>query len=70
MENEEFQTSSMYLNGTIFYVKDIVEFMYKGTIYTGKLSKFYNKVYINKENLNTVNYTHVIIIISVLYFLN
>ncbi len=45
MEKEEFESSSTCLNGTIFYVKDVVKFVYKGDIHTGKLNKFYTKVH-------------------------
>ena len=44
LENEDFQSSSIVLKGTTYYLKDIVKFISNGHIYTGKLTKFFAKV--------------------------
>jgi hypothetical protein len=44
LENEDFQSSSIVLKGTTYYLKDIVKFISNRDIYTGKLTKFFAKV--------------------------
>lgn len=46
MEDEQFQSSSISLGGMPYYINDIVAFTSNGTIYEGKLIKFYAKVHI------------------------
>lgn len=56
MEKEEFQSSSIILNETIFYVNDIVHFMHKDNLYAEKLKKFNNKVLSTKMYLRVFAY--------------
>jgi len=44
LQDEDFQSSSICLKGTTYYLKDIVKFTTNGDVNVGRLTKFFAKV--------------------------